>query len=249
MLIIEYILTQNYTKKELYIQMINIINGYLTSIIKNLFDNRKRNQENNPVFMIKRSTYEEVENQICYFSRVDNTLYHSIFAQYEVFKLKISNDSKNPAYDVDIDLGNEIIHVDYIEGNKSVFIIPNLYNSEELDKKFEVFFDYYREYHDIYKISGNDDLRNKYVQAKTEVIKCFSSVPNIITISCRNTLGTYHTMSFELNKENIGKDFAHVKNNHYLIKSKMRKTKKKRNLAESAHANITEANKFNPIIF
>lgn len=222
--------------------------GMLTMIIKNLYADSKKNHENNPILNVTcTTTSKEIDDQICYFSYVDNALYYSIFADFRVLKIKISNYSKNPAYDVDIALENEIIHIDVIEAKSSVFIIPNLYNKEKLDEKFKTFLDYYEKYHDTFQIIPDHSLKNKYIKAIDEVIGCFNILPNIITISFRNTLESYYTMSFEINKEDIGKTLT--KSKPYIKKTKTRKTKKKFNLSESAHENVTKANKRNPISF
>lgn len=222
--------------------------GMLTMIIKNFYADSKKNHENNPILNVTyTTTSKEIDDQICYFSYVDNALYHSIFADSSVVKIKISNYSKNPAYDVDIALENEIIHIDVIEEKSSVFIIPNLYNKEKLDEKFKTFLDYYEKYHDTFQIIPDHSLNNKYINARDEVIGCFNIFPNIITISFRNILDSYYTMSFEINKEHKGKTLT--KSKPYIKKTKTHKKKKKINLSESAHENVTKANKRNPISF
>lgn len=221
--------------------------GIFTMIIKNIYDDDKKNHENNPMFTVTNvTTYKEIDNQVCYFTHVNNALYHSMFADLGVLKIKISNPSNNPAYDVNVNLDNETIHIDVIEENSSVFIIPSLHNKEELDKKFQIFLNYYQKYHDTFLVSSNTALLNKYTTARDEVIACFNTFPKIIKISFGNKLNSYYAMSFKMSSENTSKMSI---NNPYIIKKKMHKEKKKYNLSESDHKNVTKASKEIPLSF
>lgn len=92
--------------------------------------------------------------------------------------------------------------------------------------------------------------KKKYIEAKYKVINCFSILPNIITISFKNTLGSCYTMGFELNKENINTVKGFQENKIYIIKNKVRKKKKEYTaLSESPCKNVVDAEKRIPLSF
>lgn len=131
-------------------------------VIKNLYDNNKKNNDTNPNLNVQFVTDGTgLDDHVCYFSHVDNALYYSLFADNRVEKIKIYNYSKYPALDVDITLDNNVIHIDVIKENDFALIIPNLCDKQMLDAKFKNFLNYYNEYHDTFNIAVTDDLQKK----------------------------------------------------------------------------------------